>query len=111
MRIFAAILALACVSLVTFSLACGSGQSNGGRRTESSAGVTLHSEMSDEEILREFRMDISTAQSKRAQGPDGHSTHYTVGDQSVHITRSVVTGLYVFSTGPIKGEWRLGPER
>jgi len=111
MRISLVILILACAALTAISLSCGSGDNRGGRRTVSSAGVTLHSEMSDGEILKEFKMDVPSAQSKRAQGPDGHSTHYTAGEQSVHITRSVVTGLYVFSTGPIKGEWRLGPER
>lgn len=66
--------------------------------------------MSDAEILKAFGMETGKAQSKRAQGPDGYSMTYVQGDQTVGITRSVVTGVYVYSTGPIKGEWRLGKE-
>jgi hypothetical protein len=64
--------------------------------------------MSDAEILREFDMNIKRANSQVAKGPDGYTTTYTEGEQKVGITRSVVTGVYVYASGPIKGEWKLG---
>ena len=80
-------------------------------RSVTASGITLNSGMSDEEILKQFNMNIASTEPKVAKGPDGYSTSYKAGSQSVTVTRSVVTGLYVFSDGPIKGEWRLGPER
>jgi len=35
--------------------------------------------------------------------------NYSAGEQEVNITRSTVTGVSVFATGPVKGVWSLGP--
>lgn len=76
-------------------------------------GKTLDAKMSDAEMLEVFDMKHSEATSKRAQGPDGYGTTYTQGEQKVSITRSLVTGIYVMASGPVKGDWRLGktPEK
>lgn len=64
--------------------------------------------MSDAEILEVFGIDISKAESTRTRGKDGYSMSYKLGDQEVSITRSVVTGIAIFASGPIKGTWSLG---
>lgn len=71
-------------------------------------GRRITAEMTDEQILAAFDIDIRSAGSKVSKGPDGYSTSYSVGEQMVSITRSVVSGVYVHATGPIKGEWELG---
>lgn len=70
---------------------------------------TISAEMTDEQILAAFDVDIQKAKSDVSKGPDGSSTTYKFAGQAVSITRSVVTGVYVFAYGePIKGEWKLG---
>ncbi len=63
--------------------------------------------MSDGQILEAFDMDIKTATSERSNGPDGYTTAYTAGEQTVYITHSVVTGTNVMASGPIKADVRL----
>ncbi|MGB7069581.1 MAG: hypothetical protein WBD22_08810 [Pyrinomonadaceae bacterium] len=70
-------------------------------------GNTIDASMSDQKILQAFGIDINIAERKKANGPDGYQITYTRGEQSVTILRSRVTGMYVHSSGPIKGEWRL----
>ena len=74
-------------------------------------GKRLTHTMSDAEILDVFGIELSRAESKRSQGPDGYTTLYTHGEQRIGITRSRVTGVYVYADGPIKGDWRLGGEK
>ena len=74
-------------------------------------GRILTPKMSDAEILNAFGIDISKAESKRIQGPDGFQMNYTLGDQKVTILRSMVTGIVIYATGPIDGHWDLDEKK
>ena len=71
-------------------------------------GTKLAADMTDEQILKVFGIDISKAETKTSRGPDGSTISYKVGEQTVYITRSVVSGVAVMASGPISGDWTLG---
>lgn len=72
-------------------------------------GRTITADMSDEQLLAAFDVDIDQATSSISRGKDGYSTSYVFKKQTVSITRSVVTGVAVMAFGePIKGDWALG---
>lgn len=64
--------------------------------------------MTDGEILSVFDVVEAKATSMRSQGPDGYTMSYTFGEQKVYITRSIVSGLNVMTSGPIEGDWQFG---
>lgn len=69
--------------------------------------------MSDESILTELGFDPVRMKAEHNQGRDGSSTSYTTrnGD-SVFITRSVATGVFVMQSGPNGNRsWELGKPR
>lgn len=71
-------------------------------------GTSITASMSDQEIVKAFGIDTTTATTKKVNGKDGTMTTYSFGEQEVSITRSTVTGVSVVATGPIKGTWELG---
>jgi hypothetical protein len=64
--------------------------------------------MTDEQIIKAFGLDPATAATKKVNGKDGTMMTYSSGEQVVNITRSTVTGVSVFATGPTSGVWDLG---
>lgn len=71
-------------------------------------GKFLTIDMTDNEILSVFGIDPAKATAKKSKGPDGYSTTYEQGPQTVSIAHSAVTGTTVIAFGPIKGDWYLG---
>lgn len=70
----------------------------------------LNSRMSDERIVAAMGFDPANTKARFVQGPDGYSTTYTTrsGD-SVLITRSLVSGVFVMLSGPGGNRsWELG---
>lgn len=109
MNFIAAAFSILAVTLVIGSASCSDTPFGAGSKDNPPInGKTLTTEMSDAEMLAVFGVDPSKAKKTVARGPDGYSTGYVQGDQKVHITRSVVTGIYVMSSGPIEGEWKVG---
>jgi hypothetical protein len=64
--------------------------------------------MTDEQILRALDCDPAKMTKKLTQGVDGYSTRYTGGMNEVVITRSVVTGVYIWRIRPKSEDWDLG---
>ncbi|MBP7376594.1 MAG: hypothetical protein KA956_08955 [Pyrinomonadaceae bacterium] len=71
-------------------------------------GKTISAEMTDETILAAFEVNVGSTTSTVSKGPDGATTTYKAGEQKVSITRSVVSGVSIYATGPITGDWYLG---
>lgn len=71
-------------------------------------GTSITASMSDQDIVKAFGLDASTATTKKVIGKDGTTMTYSSGEQEVSITRSAVTGVAVMADGPIKGTWALG---
>jgi hypothetical protein len=70
----------------------------------------LSPRLSDERILAAMGFDPDKMKTRFAQGPDGYSTTYTTRDgDSVLITRSLVSGVFVMLTEPGGSKsWELG---
>ena len=71
-------------------------------------GPGLNAGLTDVEIIRRFGLDPESAKRVFVQGKDGTSTTFTVGNQQVTVTRSLVSGVTVMASGPKSGNWALG---
>lgn len=71
----------------------------------------LNASMTDVEILAYFDLDIDSAGISQMQGKDGIQMTYVVGDRSVIIVRSQVSGISVVADGTNPaGAWPLGKD-
>lgn len=61
----------------------------------------LHAGMTDDTILRALGLDPARMRARSDAGPDGYSSTYSGHrGESVLITRSIVTGVFVMQSGP-----------
>lgn len=75
----------------------------------SQGGTNLTAAMSDDQILRALGLDLTKTVARVTQGKDGYSTEYSVGEDRVTITRSLVSGVSVIRSQPQAPQaWYLG---
>jgi hypothetical protein len=78
--------------------------------TSFSNQLRLNARMSDEAILNALGFDRARMKIKHYSGTDGYETDYTTnGGDSISITRSVVTGVFIFQNSRNGSRsWQLG---
>ncbi len=69
-------------------------------------GQEISARMSDEAVLKVFRVDISKAEKRSETVANGSVTTYVQGSQEVTISRTGSPPLYIVAFGPISGTWK-----